>query len=46
MPISLQLMLFAAHALEVLFFTGLIGCVGVVIISWISIFSNGFSNDD
>jgi hypothetical protein len=33
-------------AVEVMFFTGLIGCSLVVIISWVSIFKDGFSNKD
>jgi hypothetical protein len=39
-----SLMLFAKHVIEVMFFTGLIGCSTVVIISWISIFKDGFSD--
>jgi hypothetical protein len=35
--------LFAMHALELLFFTGLVGCVAVVIISWISVGKDSFS---
>jgi len=34
----------AVRIVEVLFFTGLIGCACVVVISWISIFREGFSN--
>lgn len=34
----------AVKVIEVLFFTGLVGCACVVIISWISIFKEGFSN--
>jgi hypothetical protein len=29
---------------EMLFFTGLIGCALVVVVSWISIFKEGFSD--
>jgi len=36
----------AAKIVEVLFFVGLVGCVLVVTISWISIFKEGFSNSD
>lgn len=36
----------ALYAAEVLFFTGLAGCVLVVLISWISIFKTGFSKSD
>jgi hypothetical protein len=32
--------------LEGAFFTGLIGCLLVVVISWISIFSTGFRRGD
>ena len=31
--------------LEIVFFTGIAGCLLVVLISWISIFSSGFSRD-
>ena len=41
-----RLMLWATYALEFMFFTGLIGCASVVIISWISIFKSGFSRED
>jgi hypothetical protein len=34
------------RALEVAFFTGLIGCAVVVVWSWISIFKDGFSKKD
>jgi|WetSurMetagenome_2_1015567.scaffolds.fasta_scaffold760442_1 hypothetical protein len=33
------------YALEVMFFTGLGGCVLVVIISWVTILKDGFSQD-
>jgi hypothetical protein len=33
------------HLVEVLFFTGLIGCASVVVFSWISILKDGFSKD-
>jgi hypothetical protein len=39
-----SLMVLATRVVEVLFFTGRIGCVFVVIISWISIFKEGFSD--
>jgi hypothetical protein len=39
-------MLLAVHVVEVMFFTGLIGCTLVVCISWISIFRDGFSHRD
>jgi len=34
------------RVLEALFFTGFVGCTLVVIISWVSIFKNGFSRED
>ena len=34
------------RVLEVMFFCGLIGCAGVVVVSWISIFKSGFSDRD
>jgi hypothetical protein len=37
---------FAAHVLVVMFFTGLIGCALMIIVSWIEIFSDGFTNDE
>jgi hypothetical protein len=39
-------MIWGAHILEGMFFTGLVGCAAVVVISWVSIFKEGFSNDD
>jgi hypothetical protein len=41
---SQSLTLLLMKIVEVLFFTGLIGCACVVIISWISIFREGFSS--
>jgi hypothetical protein len=38
-------MLLAAHVVEVVFFTGLIGCVFVVAISWVSVGRDAFSRD-
>jgi hypothetical protein len=43
---TLSIMIWSARILEVMFFTGLIGCVSVVVISWISIFKEGFSDDN
>jgi hypothetical protein len=37
---------FAARVLEVMFFTGLVGCVLTIIVSWVEIFSDGFSKDE
>ena len=39
-----SLMVLAIRLIEILFFTGLVGCIFVVIISWISIFKEGFSD--
>jgi hypothetical protein len=39
-----SLMVLATRAVEIMFFTGLVGCAFVVIISWISIFKEGFSD--
>jgi hypothetical protein len=32
------------RVLGVMFFAGLVGCVLVIVVSWIQIFSDGFSN--
>jgi hypothetical protein len=37
---------FAAHVLEVMFFTGLIGCVLMIIASWVDICADGFTDDE
>ncbi|HEX4577461.1 MAG TPA: hypothetical protein VH117_08925 [Edaphobacter sp.] len=37
---------FVAHVLVVMFFTGLIGCVLTIIVSWIEIFSDAFTHDN
>jgi hypothetical protein len=39
-----KLVVLGVHVIEVMFFTGLVGCVLVVVISWISIFKGGFSD--
>ncbi|HZP07226.1 MAG TPA: hypothetical protein VFB43_20170 [Terracidiphilus sp.] len=39
-------MVWATYVLDCSFFIGLTGCALVVIISWISIFKEGFSDDD
>ncbi len=36
----------ATKIVEVLFFVGIVGCVLVVTISWVSIFKEGFKNSD
>jgi hypothetical protein len=41
-----KIMTWMLYALEVLFFTGLCGCVLVIVISWISIFKSGFTDRD
>lgn len=41
---NLKLMLLAAHILEGMFFVGIIGCAIAVVVSWISIFKEGFSD--
>jgi len=38
-------MLYLLYTLEGLFFAGLIGCVLVVLISWVSIAKSSFSRD-
>jgi hypothetical protein len=43
---GLQWMILAKNAIEVLFFTGLIGCAVVVLFSWVSIFRSGFSDQN
>jgi len=42
----LRLEVFCMHFFEVTFFTGLVGCCLVVVISWISIFAEGFSDKE
>jgi hypothetical protein len=37
---------FVARVLEVMFFTGLIGCALMIVVSWIEIFADGFSDDE
>ena len=43
---DVSLMIWLLRVLEIMFFAGLVGCAIVVIISWISIFKDGFSNTD
>jgi hypothetical protein len=38
-------MLWSKNLLEVMFFAGLIGCIGVVLLSWISILKSAFSEN-
>lgn len=42
---SHQHMIWLLYALEGLFFTGLAGCVLVVLISWVSVFKSAVSKD-
>ncbi len=37
-------MLLAERVVTAMFFTGLVGCASVVVVSWISIFKDGFSD--
>ena len=39
-----SMMVLAVRLVEIMFFSGLIGCTLVVLISWISIFKEGFSD--
>ena len=47
-PISMvdTIIAFIAHVLVVMFFTGLIGCAFMIIVSWIEICSDGFTSDE
>lgn len=40
-----KLIVEAIRVLEVMFFTGLAGCILAILVSWIEIFSDGFSDD-
>lgn len=39
-----ELMILAERVVTVMFFAGLAGCATVVVVSWISIFKDGFSD--
>jgi hypothetical protein len=39
-------MLWGKEVLQFMFFTGLIGCVSVVLFSWVSILKSAFSEQD
>jgi len=39
-------MVLATKIVQVMFFVGIVGCVLVVTISWVSIFKEGFRNSD
>ena len=41
-----SILILATKIVEVLFFVGIVGCLLVVTISWISIFKEGFSKTD
>jgi hypothetical protein len=41
-----KIFIFVAHILEVAFFAGLVGCVLMIVVSWIDIFSESFTRDD
>ena len=43
---TLTLMLAWKYLMEAMFFSGLVGCASVVIVSWVSIFKDGFSSED
>ena len=40
-----KLIVLSMRLVVFLFFTGLLGCASVVVLSWISIFSSGFKRD-
>jgi hypothetical protein len=40
-----QVALLAKKTLEIMFFAGLLGCVAVIIFSWVSILKSAFSDD-
>lgn len=41
-----KILVVAAHVLEVMFFTGLIGCVLMIVVNRGEIFSDGFTEDE
>ncbi len=41
-----SLLVLATKIVEILFFVGIVGCVLVVTISWVSIFKEGFKTSD
>jgi len=41
-----KLVLLSVHIIEIMFFTGLIGCTFAVVFSWISILKGLFLNED
>ena len=42
---AFNLMIWTKDLLEVLFFAGLIGCISVVLLSWVSILKSAFSEN-
>lgn len=46
LTMALKVMIWAMHALDVMFFTGLAGCVAVVIVRWVAILKQGFTGSD
>jgi hypothetical protein len=41
-----KILIFLSHVLVVMFFTGLVGCVFMIIFSWIDICSDSFTDDE
>jgi hypothetical protein len=46
LAISFKLMIWSKDLLEIMFFTGLIGCLSAVVMSWISILKTAFLDAD
>ena len=43
---TFKLMVWSLYLIEIMFFTGLIGCAVAVGFSWVSIFKSGFTDKD
>jgi hypothetical protein len=43
---TFKLMVWCLYLIEIMFFTGLIGCAVAVGFSWVSIFKSGFTDKD
>ena len=43
---AFRLAVFAMRVLEVMFFTGLLGCAVVVVLSWISVGRDSFTDEN
>jgi hypothetical protein len=41
-----RILIFLSHVLEVAFFAGLVGCVLMIVLSWVDIFTDSFAADD